>query len=235
MLVIESALNTAKTSPSGAGEIIYVRLSDGFFTMVVEPVFEEIMYGGGLAIPAEEISDHYICKGTLKTKLYPAQAPFLLKWATSRINTGQTSPWTTTEPPGDLASVSVYHAIQYSNGTVRRKRYSGTKVSSMRLEVSRGSTSAMLTLDLQACKAYGNAIDSSSDPNGTEFPLPAETDYPLNPYTFKNTGGNLKIASTTSAYESISIACQNALDGRHFETASLTINQFCGLPNFFWL
>jgi hypothetical protein len=228
-IVKESALGTVMSTPAAGTDSIYIRLIDGnSFGMVTEPVIEEIPYGGGFAVTAEAISDHYGCKGQLKTKLYPSQAPLLLALLATRVSGSGTAPWTTTEPDGDLASVSVYHAIQFSNGTIRRKRYAGVKANGGRIEVSRQSTTAMLMLDLQACRSYGNQMDSSSDPTAMEFPAPAETDYPLNPYTFKNTGGNLKIASTVTQYESIAIAIQNALDGRWFETSYLTVNKFCG-------
>ena len=99
------------------------------------------------------------------------------------------------EPPGDLASCTVYHAVRRSDGTYRRKAFTGCKVAGWRIEVSRGSTTAMLTLDLQACKSAGNQMDSTSDPDATAFPAPAETDYPTGPYTFKMTSGGLTVAS----------------------------------------
>jgi hypothetical protein len=228
-IVKESALGTVMTSPVAGTDSIYVRLIDGnSFGMVTELVQEEIPYGGGFAVTAEIISDHYGLKGQLKTKLYPAQAQLLLDWACTRVNAGQTVPWTTTELPGDLASCSVYHAVMRSDGTYRRKRFAGCKVAGLTVECSRQSTTAMITLDLQAARSYGNAMDGSADPDGTEFPAPAETDYPTGPYTFKHTAGNLKIASAVTQYEDVSLKIQNALDGRWFESSYLSIVQFCG-------
>jgi hypothetical protein len=86
----------------------------------------------------------------------------------------------------------------------------------------------MLTLDLLACKSAGNAMDSTSDPNGTVFPAPAETAYPTSPYTFKMTAGGLTVGSVRTEYEDLSIAVQNVLDGRWFEQSYLQVNQFCG-------
>ena len=229
-IVKESALNTPMASPTAGVDSMYIRLIDGnSFSMVANPVIEQIPYGGGVAITADMVADHYECKGQLKTKLYPSQAVLLLNWALTRINTGQTSPWTTTELAGDLASCSVYHAVRRSDGTYLRKQYSGCKVSGARIEVSRQSTTAMLTLDLTACAQLGNSMDSSSDPSSTAFPAPAETAYPLGPYTFKQTAGQLSLGgSTRTQYDSLSVAVQNALDGHWFETSSLSVLQFCG-------
>jgi hypothetical protein len=230
-IVQESALNTPVGSPvvypTSSFNSGYVRLIDGnSFSMYAKPVIEEIPYGGGYAVTAEAVSDHYECKGQLKTKLYPGIAPFLLGWAFTR-NDG-TNPWITSEPIGDLASCSVYHAVRRSDGTYRRKVFSGCKVAGARIEVSRQSTTAMLTLDLQACKSAGNAMDSTSDPNSSVFPAPTEAEYPTAPYTFKMTAGGLTIASGRTEYEDLAIAVQNALDGRWFEQSYLQVNQFCG-------
>jgi hypothetical protein len=227
-IVKESSLGTVMASPVAGTDSIYIRLVDGnSFSMVAEPVIEEIPYGGGFAVTAEAISDHYGCKGQLKTKLYPSQAPLLMGLLMTRVD-GSGHPWTTTEPVGDLASVSIYHAVRRSDGTYRRKRFAGCKAAGGRIEVSRQSTTAMLTLDLQACRSYGNAMDGSSDPDGTEFPAPGEVDYPVGPYTFKQSAGGVTVGSVRTQYESLAIAIRNALDGRWFETSYLTVNQFCG-------
>ena len=231
-IVKESALGTVMTSPVAGTDSIYIRLIDGnSFSMVAEPVIEEIPYGGGYAVTAEAVSDHYGCKGQLKTKLYPSQAPLLMAFLTSRINGGQTSPWTTSEPAGDLASVSIYHAVRRSDGSYRRKRFGGVKAAGGTIEVSRQGTTAMISLDLRACRSYGNAMDGTLDPDATEFPTPNETDYPTSPYTFAQTAGTLKIGSNTprTQYENMRIKVQNfALDGQWFEAPHLTVNQFCG-------
>ena len=91
-IVKESALGTLMTSPVAGTDSMYIRLVDGnSFSMYTKPVIEEIPYGGGFAVASEAISDHYECKGQLKTKLYPGQAQLLLDWASTRINSGQTS------------------------------------------------------------------------------------------------------------------------------------------------
>jgi hypothetical protein len=228
-IVKEAALGTTMTTPVAGTDSIYIRLVEGnSFSMATKPVIEKIPYGGGFAVTAEAVSDHYELAGQLKTKLYPLQAQLLMDWACTRVNAAQTVPWTTTELPNDLASCSVYHAVTRSDGSVRRKRYAGCKVSGMTIEVSRESTTAMITLDLVAARSYGNAIDSSSDPDGTEFPAPAEAAYPTGPYTFHHTSTGLKIASTTSQYTDISIKVQNALSPQWFENSYRSIIQFCG-------
>ncbi len=218
-----------KTSPTAGVDAIYIRLIDGnSFTGYAKPIIEKIPYGGGLATMADAVSDHYEAKAQLKTKLYPTQALLLLGWLMTRINAGQTTPWVTTEPPYDLASCTVYHAVRNSDGSYRRKAYKGVKCAGGTIEVSRQSTTAMLTLDLVACQCQGNQFDSTLDPGLTAFPLPVETDYPTGPYTFKSTAGGLTIGSVRVGYDTLSLRIQNALDGRWFETSYLQINQFCG-------
>lgn len=230
MMVRESALGIPVATPVAGTDSIYIRLTDGnSFNVVTEPIMEEIPWGGGLAITGDVVSDHYDVKGALKSKLYPSQAAFLMNWLVTRVNTGQTAPWVTTEPPGDLASVSIFHAIQKSNGTYRKKRYAGVKAAGGRVEFSRQATSASLNIDILGCRSYGNAMDGSVDPTDLEFPTPAETDYPSGPYTFKMTAGGLTLGGTTLVnYENLSIIIQNKLDGRWFENSYKTINRFCG-------
>src|SRR3954471_20775684 len=209
-IIKESALNTAMATPTAGTDSIYLRLTEGnSFSMAADTIIEEIPYGGGLAVCGEAIADKYSVKGTLKTRLYPAQQALLMDWGLSRINAAQTTPWTTTEPPGDLASCTVYHAIKLSDGTYRRKKFTGVKVDAVSIDVSSKSTSAMLTLTLTGCKALGHALDTTSDPDATEFPAPAESAYPTAPYTFKHTSGGVKIGSIRTAYDSLSIKVDN--------------------------
>src|SRR6478752_474542 len=121
--VRESALGTVMTSPVAGTDSCYVRLTDGFFAMAADPVMEFIPYGGGYAVDAEAVSDHYECKGTIKTKLYPGQANFWMTWCLNRINSGQTTPWVTTELPGDLASLSLYHLVRRSDASYHCERF----------------------------------------------------------------------------------------------------------------
>jgi hypothetical protein len=125
----------------------------------------------------------------------------------------------------------VYHAIMRSDGTYKKRRFAGTKVGAMTLEVSRGSTLANLSLDLVSAQVYGNQMDATSDPTDTEFPTPtSESVYPTGPYTFRQTAGNLKIGSPTARtqYEDLSLKVNNVIDGRRFEAAHRTVLQFCG-------
>lgn len=229
MIVIESAYKTAKTTPAAGTEAIYIRLDgSNSFAMRPKPIQTQVAYGGGVAINAFTVSDQIECKGQLQTKLYASQAKFLLDWAATRINTGQTAPWTTTEPAGDLASCSVYHAIMRSDGTYKRRLYKGVKVNSGSVEISRDGKIATLSLELQASTPEGNAFDSSTDPNSTIFPAPAETAYPTDPYLFIHTAGNFTLGSSRTQFSSFKVAWTNAMDPRWFEFRFVNIHRFLG-------
>jgi hypothetical protein len=228
MLVKESAYGTPMSSPVAGTDSIYIRLTESnAFTMIDDPIMEAVPYGGGWDEDAEQVSDHAECKGKLTTLVYPAQAAFLFGWALTRVNAGQTAPWTTTELPGDLASVSCYHAFRKSDGSFKRERWAGTKVLGLTVSCSRSSPKLALSLDLQAQKPVGNTIDASSDPDATEFPLPNDSDLPTGPFVFRHSGGNFSLGgSVRSAYESLSMSVQNKFDPRFFEGYYL---QLCGL------
>lgn len=229
MIVIESAYGTPKATPSAGTEKIYIRLDGGnAFTMVGDPQMYEVMYGGGRAIPAIMGSDQMQCTGQLTTKFYGSQAVFMTKWMATQVNAAQTSPWTTTEPPDDLASCSVYHAVMRSDGTYKRIRWAGTKVTNWKVDCSRDSKIATLTLGLQSQKFLGNTFDSSSDPDATEFPAPAESAYPVDPFRFIDLAGNFSIATSRTNFSAVSIAAQNATDPRWFESRFLMLHRFLG-------
>jgi hypothetical protein len=229
LVVRESALNTPISSPVLGTDMVYIRLADGnAFKMRAKPVIQKVMYGGGLAVASEAISDRYEVVGTLDTLLYPTQAQLLLDWATTRINSAQTSPWTTTEIPGDLASCTIYHAIRQSTGAYNLKQFSGVKVTSAKIDVSSDATIAKLSLGLMGSKQLGFGTETG-DPTNTPFPAPAETSYPTGPYTFAMTSGYLSIGGTVrSGYANLGINVTNKIDGQFFETPYRQILQFLG-------
>ncbi len=217
-IVIESAYGVPKASPTAGTEKINVRLSGGnAFTIIGDPVWFEVMYGGGEATPAFADTDQFECTGQLTTEFYGSQAKFFSDWFGQKINAGQTTPWTTTEPPGDLPSCSVYHAVQRSDGTYKRIRFPGTKVETWAIECSREQKYAKLTLGLRSQKWVGNPYDASSDPTSTEFPAPADTDYPTDVFKFIDLKGNLTIDSSRTAFSSIALKAVNKLDAQWFE------------------
>lgn len=228
-VVKESAYKTKMASPTAGTDSIFIRL-DGAnaFSMRAKPIQTQVAYGGGYATNAFTVSDQIECKGQLQTKLYASQAKLLLDWAATPINSGQTSPWTTTEPAGDLASCSVYHAIMRSDGTYKRRLYKGAKVNSGSVEVTRDGKIATLSLDLQASTPEGNAFDSSTDPDATAFPAPAETAYPTDPYLFIHTAGNFTLGTSRTQFSAFKISWTNKMDPRWFENRFVNIHRFLG-------
>lgn len=234
LLVQESAYKTPVASPvyyptSGANAF-YIRLDgSNAFTLRPRPVMVAVPYGGGVAIDAFRVSDKMECKGRLVTKLYAGPlSQFLLQWAAQPINSGQTSPWTTTEPAGDLASVSCYHAIARSDGSIKRRVYLGTKVDGWDIEVSEDGTIATLSLDLSASTPQGNPFDSSTDPTATTFPAPTDSQLPTNPYLFIHASGGLTVGSARTQFQSVKISCKNRLARRFWANRFINLMRFVG-------
>ena len=223
LVVEESALNTPAATVTIGTNAFFIRLVDGnSFDMTATPIVEKIPYGGGFAVTSQRISDHYELTGNLKTKLYPSQAAFLLGWGLTRFD-GSTSPWATTEATGDLASCSIYHAYQYpGSATYLKKQYSGVKVSSLQIDVSRESTSASLTLGLKACQQVGYGTNSGNPT--TLCPIPTEDQYPAGPYTFNSTAGNLTLGGALrTLFRELSFKVQNHLVGQWYENPYLSV------------
>lgn len=217
-LVVESAYGVTKTSPVAGTDSIFIRLSgSNSFSMRPKQMAVKIAHGGGTATNSQRIADWFELKGSLTTELYVAQAPILLPWLITPINAGRTLPWTTTDasalsPPGDLASVSIYHAITRPDGTIKRKKYLGCKAKGFSVTGGRDKQIFTLKVDIQAILAQGNVIDSSSDPTSGAFAAPADSAYPINPYVWSNVGAaGLSIASARATVSSFELSVKNKM------------------------
>ncbi len=239
LLVQESAYKTPVASPiywpTASANAFYIRLDGAnVFTMRPQPIMVAVPYGGGVAIDAFRVSDKIECKGRLVTKLYAGPlSQFLLQWAAQTINTGQTSPWTTTEPAGDLASVAIYHAIARSDGSIKRRVYLGCKVDGWDVEVSEDGTIATLSMDLSASTPQGNQFDSSTDPTSGTFPAPTESQMPsaavgTGPYVFTHASGGLTIGSARTQFQSLKLSSRNVLARRFWANRFINLMRFVG-------
>ena len=239
MIVEESAFGTPVVSPVvwttsttyglANASAYYIRLpGDNQFTMRPRPIVVRVPYGGGLAIDAYTASDKLECKGRLTTMLSIAQAPFLLSWAGARI-VGGTSPWTTSELVGDLASCSIYHGIVEFDGTVKRRLYKGCKVDSWSLSCSEASTVATLTLEISGGTPQGNQFDSSVDPTSGVFPVPVDANFPSDPFEWIHTAGHVTIGGgARTAITELTISSQNVLARSFYNTRFVQYLRFCG-------
>lgn len=229
-LTVESAYKTAKVTPTAGTDQIIIRLdgSNGF-TMREAPLQTSVMYGGGFAVEAAEVSTRQEVKGALQVKLCYSQAALLMGLLMRRINSGQTTPWVTTEPVGDLASVTVDHAIfQDDTGTYLRKTYEGIKASGGSAECSEDNPIVQLNLDLMGSTVVGNSFDASSDPDATAFPVPAETDYVSDFVLFTHLDGAVAVNGAQVDINSFKFNIQNKMDGKYFTKRYLKKLRFYG-------
>lgn len=208
----ESALGVKKTTPVRGTDQIAIRLEDGnSYTPRATPVTVPVMYGGGYNVEADTISDKMEVKGTLKTTLCYSQASLLLGAALSKINSGQTAPWTTTEPANQYASVWIDHAIwRDDTGTYKRTAYPGCKFDAGNFAVSEDSQKMTVSLDVLGTKYQGNTFDSSVDPTALEFPQPDDDEYPTDYVLFIHSNAALLIDTVAFLkYKSLNFSWQN--------------------------
>lgn len=186
-------------------------------------------FGGGFDVPFDVVVSTYETKATFTTYGYPALVAFLLNAACVQVNSSGTTPWSTTEPQYDLASICAFHAVRMRSGTVKRRQFLGGKISRLNLSCSKQDPRLKVTGEIIFQKEVGNAVDSSSDVSSTVFPLPADTDYPTGPYLFTQTASNIIYTSTALAsYNSVTVTINNKLDVQYFETAYPSIIAFRG-------
>lgn len=190
------------------------------------PVIGKISHGGGYATNACAYSDQTQIQGQLQLPLYPgAFGKFLLDWGITQINAGRTTPWASTDPDflmpkGDLASCTIYHALEQPDGTFNRRKFTGVKVLSGSLGASRQSPVWSLSLQLQGAKA--------STASAIDFPEPGPNDFPCGPYTFSDLEGGLKITSVRKSYGSVAFNWTNAMAPQWFESRYAQLIKFCG-------
>jgi hypothetical protein len=204
----EGAFGTFPGSPTS----IHLRLdSANAFKVMTQPEFYRIMSGTGFAVGALFGSETTALGATLSGPLHYSQASFLLGWALQRINAGQTSPWVTTEKPGDLPSCTCDFAWSNFDETLRRKRFLGCKVASFSLSGSRSSPVMRFSMQVIGSTPQGNSYDASSDPDGTAFPEPALTDFPTDPILFQHARGGLTVNNVAhSNFQSLNFNVSNA-------------------------
>lgn len=215
MLAKESSPGVPKSSPVTGTDRFYLRLGDGT-DLQVDPIILEIPHGGGLTTAACADWDQMTATGTIDTILYVDQAPLLLSWLLTRVNTGRTTPWATTDPdelmpPGDLATLSWYEAIQERNGTWTRTAIRSLKPQSFSLTAVDDGAGRQFRLQIQVIGGKRETVDS------TEFPLPAQADYPCASYLFSHLQGGLKIATDRNLIRNVTVNVQNTLDVSYFE------------------
>lgn len=198
----------------------YIRLDRGNgFTVRPNQQSVNVMYGGGVPIPVTRVPGNIAVAGTLTTLLHYSQANTLLGWALTRINSSRTVPWVTTndaagkEGPGDLASMSLYHAYRGQDGGYIKRIYRGAKVASCQIQCSADAPLALLTLNVEASLPIPNDTFGGSNTNTeittTEFPDPTDASYPTDVAHFFHTNGQLTFGTTRTLYSSLGVNVTN--------------------------
>ena len=227
-IVKESSYQTQFAAPVAGTDSIYIRLAGpNRFGMRPVPTKRKVAFGGGFASPGYAVSDQWAIAGNLELELCYSQAQMLLDWAITPVNAGKTLPWVqTSEPPCDLASCTVYHGIQRDDGTIKRTRYLGVKVPTVKITSSEPAGLTMLSLGLRAAKMDANAYYASSDPDASAFPAPADTVFPTDAVLFIHTLNQFKIGGSVVTYpQSLDLNIDNHLDPLFFNSPFLLIDR----------
>jgi hypothetical protein len=194
-LVRESAYKTPVT-PTTINEdyLVIELLDDDPASIELEPNTEQLYSWLACGDPDRGIGETYQITGTIRTLLYPDQAPILLGWAMREVAdqavTGEEIPWVTSEPAGQLASMSADFAYRDNNGNERKDRFLGGKVTGFTLGAVRGTRDGAFVLELQV---------AFSERTTTTATAPAASDYPAaatSPYFLSAATGNLTIDGT---------------------------------------
>lgn len=220
-LVQEVSFGTPVDSPSNGTSRHYMRLTTPYQGLM-KPVVGIIPVGNGYVGPGCAYSDSYAFTGSIQGELYPAQSSFLLGWATTKIPAARDKPWTTTDaagvmPVNDLASISAYHGVLEAS-TMKRRRGSGLKCSNFSLTGSRQSPTWNFNAAFMGVRDDTNAAGTVADPLVAEIPDPTDSVYPCGPWTFSHASGGLKINTTRTLFDNITVQFANTLQSLSFES-----------------
>lgn len=210
-------------APGGA--TTFPRLgSPGSFSLKPTTSFATIMDGLGRGVQQLALPTTRSLTGQMVTEIGPTNAPFLVPWACTRINSGQTSPWTTAELPFDLASCTIDFAHEvFSTATLSRKRSLGIKVSTFGAACSTTQPKLMGTFSLIGSKRQGNPVDGSADPDATAFPVPACSVFPEDCYQHFDLSGSVTIlGAARTNFDSWSLRLENTLEAYFDESRFAT-------------
>jgi hypothetical protein len=204
---------------NGSGTTINFRLSgSGAFKPMQRPDFWTVMDGSGLGVNVIAGTNTCTVTGSLTAELTYTQAAFLLGWAMTRVNAGQTTPWTTAELPYDLASCTIDYARQYFD-TVNydATRYTGCKISSLSLSGSKDSPKVMIALGIVASAFSGHPYTDAATLANPTASLPALSTYPTDVTVFQHLSsgstGFVKLNNVArSNFDSWSLSLQNKLN-----------------------
>jgi hypothetical protein len=190
-------------------------------------------------------------KGGFDFILYPGiWSELLLKWAINPVNSGRTTPWTTTDSAGvmrvgDHASLAFYEAILGEDGsTFRRDRYNGCKCDDWAISATDQGEGRVWRISGsftgQKAAVSPSTWDSVAAPDATEFPAPADTDFPTGPYLIRHLAvgnGTVKIGKTGDSQthdqrkavcQSLTIRGRNTMSAERYTSDFLTAYRYRG-------
>lgn len=217
MLVTETAYKTPATPTTpNADHLVLELLDDDPVAVESVPQNEQLYSWLACGEPDRAIGETAAVSGTIRTLLYPAQAPLLLGWAFRKVDQSGTPdiPWTTSEPDGQMASMALDFAYRDDSGTERKGRYLGGKVTRASLAADRNTRGGAFVLELDV---------TFSSVTTTSATAPAASDYPSGaPYFLSATSAGVVLNSATIAdYESLTIEANYTTTARFDEAAAV--------------
>lgn len=220
-LVQEVSFGTPVASPANGTSRHYMRLTTPYQGLM-KPTIGIIPVGNGYGGPGCVYSDSNTLQPQFGGELYPAQSSFLLGWATTKIPSARDEPWTTTDaagvmPVNDLASISAYHGVLEAS-TMKRRRGSGLKCVKFGLSASRQNPAWKFSATAVAIRDDTNAAGTVADPLVAEIPDPTDGVYPCGPWLFSHAAGGLKINTSRTMFDEVSVSFANTVDARAYES-----------------
>lgn len=202
----EATYGTYDASASTANKMTLLLPGDSAFEGMMTPTIWRLRSAGYDGRQVRQGTKQWDAKCSVKTKLFPAQADFMLRLASG---IGLSSNCRTFPS----ATIDYRYILEDSGCTIAVERYYGCQVASFNMNANNQGDGVQVTADVNwVCQ-------KRLDGTGTDFPEPAGSDYPAtDPFLFQDSVGTLTVGSSITNYASLNLAINNVIQRRWDES-----------------
>lgn len=198
----ESTYGTFDASASASNKMTILLPADNAFEGMMDPIIWRLRSAGYDGRQVRQGSKQFDAKCSVKTKLFPSQADFMLRLASG---IGLSSNCRTFPS----ATVDYRYILEDTGCTVAVERYLGCQIATCNMNSNNQGDGCQVTWEANwVCQ-------KRVDATGTDFAEPAGSDYPAtDPFLFQDSQGTLTIGSSITNYASLNLSIQNVIQRR---------------------
>jgi hypothetical protein len=201
-----------------AADKAHIRLTENSaFPTQPAAIYWTVRGAEGSNRPAQTGTAQFNTAGKLTTLFYPSQAKLLMDWATALGGT---------YPALIPQSVTIDHIQQTEDPsfTLRYRRFLGCYVQNMNLTSNNPGAASRAKLEFDIL--FLDYVDTITV---TDFPTPAQADYPQDqPYGFQEAGAGFILGTARTSFSMLNLSVKNILRAVYDESALPQVIRWCG-------